>query len=118
MCALMHEEDGGIGFSVLSSSFWVAWIDPPDGQLELAAGSNGCRPSEGDGAPKLVLQRCTQICVPANQRKNLHTQTSGGMRSLSSEIYILESDFQKYKERPPYSDFWRIGSFILRFPRV
>ncbi|KAL5999917.1 hypothetical protein ACLOJK_034594 [Asimina triloba] len=66
MCALMLEEDGGIGFSVLSSSFWVAWIDPPDGQLELAAGSNGCRPGEGDGAPKLVLRRCTQICVPAN----------------------------------------------------
>ncbi|KAL5981057.1 hypothetical protein ACLOJK_028977 [Asimina triloba] len=37
-------EDGGIGFSVLSSTFWVAWIGPPDVQLELAAGSHGCRP--------------------------------------------------------------------------
>ncbi|KAL5994115.1 hypothetical protein ACLOJK_034987 [Asimina triloba] len=44
MCALMLEEDGGIGFSVLSSTFWVAWIGLPDFQLELAAGSHGCRP--------------------------------------------------------------------------
>ncbi|KAL5979630.1 hypothetical protein ACLOJK_019541 [Asimina triloba] len=44
LCVLMLEEDGGIGFSVLSSLFWVAWIDPPDVQLELPTGSHGCRP--------------------------------------------------------------------------
>ncbi|KAL5975936.1 hypothetical protein ACLOJK_020265 [Asimina triloba] len=49
-------------------------------------------PNEDDGAPNPVLRWCTQIRVP--QRKNLHTQTSGGMRSSSLEIYILESDFQ------------------------
>ncbi|KAL6003827.1 hypothetical protein ACLOJK_004373 [Asimina triloba] len=41
---VIDEEDRGIVLISSSPSFWVAWISPPDVSLELAVGSNGCRP--------------------------------------------------------------------------
>ncbi|KAL5978430.1 hypothetical protein ACLOJK_029547 [Asimina triloba] len=34
----------GSDLPISSASFWKAWIDSPDVPLELATGSNGCRP--------------------------------------------------------------------------
>ncbi|KAL5989034.1 hypothetical protein ACLOJK_027136 [Asimina triloba] len=92
---------------------------------EIAAGGGVGVLGEGDGRRpaaaglgKMMMEHHTGAPCSGGTLKNLHTQTSGRVRLSSLEIYILESDFQKYKERPPYSDFWRIGSFILKFPRV
>ncbi|KAL6000149.1 hypothetical protein ACLOJK_034827 [Asimina triloba] len=86
--ALAVDESGGQGRRAVETRLSAADLPWKLSAMELG--------EDDDGAPYWcsVLLRGTVNGVPADQRKNLHTHTTGGMRSLSLEIYILESDFQ------------------------
>ncbi|KAL6013541.1 hypothetical protein ACLOJK_004039 [Asimina triloba] len=56
MAAVIDEKDDEIGISLLSSCFWSAWIYRCDARRKTHRRDL----EEDDGAPKLVLRRCTE----------------------------------------------------------